>query len=126
MKISLVMIGALGVLSMMVPLNVFASENNTDFMKINSNNMSLSQALQMGDLIEQARNYSSNALQTADGNFTKLYSILLNDSVTKGFLTEKEKDTLSPYLMGLTQNDSAKQLSTLKKDISTLLEGMVT
>ena len=54
MKISLVMIGVLGMLSLMVPLKVFASENNTNFLNPSFNNMSLSQALRMGDLSEQA------------------------------------------------------------------------
>ncbi len=42
--------------------------------------MSVSQALRMGDLSEQARNYTKSTLQTADGNYTKLFSLLLNDS----------------------------------------------
>ena len=126
MKISLVMIGVLGMLSLMVPLKVFASENNTNFLNPSFNNMSLSQALRMGDLSEQARNYTKSTLHArSDGNYTKLFSILLNDTVKKGFLTEKDKNTLSPYLMGLTQNDSTKHLSTFKKDISTLLAGLV-
>ena len=119
------MIGVLGMLSLMVPLKVFASENNTNFLNPRFNNMSLSQALRMGDLSEQARNYTKSTLHAADGNYTKLFSILLNDTVKKGFLTEKDKNTLSPYLMGLTQNDSTKHLSTFKKDISTLLAGLV-
>lgn len=121
--LSITLISALGVISMIIPLNVFASENNTNFLNPNFNNMSVSQASRMGDISEQARNYTSHAIQTAGGNVTKLYSILLNDSVKKGFLTEKEKDTLSPYIFGVTQNDSAKHLSTIKKDISSLLEG---
>lgn len=64
--------------------------------------MSLSKALGMGDLSEQARNYTKSILHAADGNYTKLFSILLNDTVKKGFLTEKDKNTISPYLMGLT------------------------
>ena len=48
------MIGVLGMLSLMVSLKVFASENNTNFLNPSFNNMSLSQALRMGDLSERA------------------------------------------------------------------------
>jgi hypothetical protein len=123
MKISLVIIAVLGMLAMIVPLNIFASENNTTFLSPSFNNMSVSQALRMGDLSEQAKNYTKSTLQAADGNYTKLFSILLNDTVKKGILTEEDKNTLSPYLFGLAENDSTKYLSTFKKDISALLEG---
>ena len=64
MKIFLVMIGVLGMLSLMVSLKVFASENNTNFLNPSFNNMSLSQALRMGDLSEQTRNYTKSTTAT--------------------------------------------------------------
>lgn len=125
MGISLAVVGALGLFSMIVPLNAFASANNTNFLITNFKNMSISQALRMGDISEQARNYTSHAVQAAGGNVTKLYSILLNDSVKNGFLTENDKNILSPYLFKVTQNNSTTHLSTIKNDISALLQGAV-
>jgi hypothetical protein len=90
-----------------------------------SNNMSMSQAVQLGHLSDKIREYMQVVQLESNGNLTKMNELILNDLVIKDLFNEKEKQTILHILKGITQNATVANGPAIKKEVSSALREAV-
>ena len=86
-----------------------------------SNDMSTSQAVQLGQLSDKIRAYIQLVQLESNGNLTKMNELILNDLVIKDLFNEKEKQTILHILKGIGQNATVANGPSIKKEISSAL-----
>lgn len=97
---------------------ILVSENMTS-----SDNITSTQAMKLGDLHGKFMKDTISVIRESKSNLTKMNEIILDRLAAKGLITDKEKETVSPYVIGLTKNDSTSNLPIMQVEVSKLLEG---
>ena len=85
------------------------------------NDMTTSQALQLGSLRDKISAYIQTVKLESNGNLTKMSELILDDIGPQGLLNEKEKQTILHILKGLDQNATIANAPVLKKEVSSAL-----
>lgn len=85
------------------------------------NDMTSSQAMQLGSVRDKISAYIQIVKLESNGNLTKMNELILDDMGPQGLLNEKEKQTILHILKGLDQNATVANAPVLKKEVSSAL-----
>jgi hypothetical protein len=85
------------------------------------NDMTSSQAMQLGSVRDKISAYIQTVKLESNGNLTKMNELILDDMGPEGLLNEKEKQTILHILKGLDQNATVANAPVLKKEVSSAL-----
>jgi hypothetical protein len=85
------------------------------------NDMTSSQAMQLGSVRDKISAYMQTVKLESNGNLTKMNELILDDMGPQGLLNEKEKQTILHLLKGLDQNATVANAPVLKKEVSSAL-----